>query len=86
VGELDILYFGPLREALGRDVDRVDLPSHVLTIADLIGWLAARGGAYREAFADPGGIRAAVGCEYAGAEDSFFGAQEVALFPPPAAT
>ena len=86
MGELDILYFGPLREALGRDVDRVDTPSHVLTISDLIFWLAARGGAYAEVFAEPGRIRAAVGCEYVGPEDSFFGAQEVALFPPPGAT
>ena len=77
-----LLYFGALREAIGRDVERIDPPSHVLTIADLVGWLSARGEPYESALADRACIRAAVDREHAGAEDSFFGAQEVALFPP----
>jgi molybdopterin synthase sulfur carrier subunit len=83
VTELDILYFGSLREAIGRDVERVEPPSHVLTVADLIAWLAGRGGVYEGAFADPSRIRAALGCEYAGPQESVFGARDVALFPPP---
>lgn len=80
--ELDLLYFGALREAIGRDGERIDPPSHVLTIEDLIRWLAARGAPYSLALADPAQVRAAVDREHAGPADSFFGAQEVALFPP----
>jgi molybdopterin synthase sulfur carrier subunit len=81
VAELDILYFGSLREALGRERERVDPPSHVLTIADLTAWLAGRGEPWASALA--GEVRGAVEANMAGKGDSFFGAREVALFPPP---
>ncbi|MDP8993583.1 MAG: MoaD/ThiS family protein [Pseudomonadota bacterium] len=79
---LDILYFGSFRDALGRDSERVDPPSHVLTVDDLVGWLAQRGEPYASAFADRVRIRAAVEGQPAERGDSFFGASEVALFPP----
>ena len=82
---VDLVYFGHLREALGRDGERIDTPSHVLTIEDLLDWLAARGEPYERLLADHGRIRAAVDRQHAGPGDSFFGAQEVALFPPPGA-
>jgi sulfur-carrier protein len=80
MAELDLLYFGRLREALGRDVERIDPPSHVLTIEDLVAWLVARGAPYEDALAAP--VRAAVDRDWAEPGDSFFGAREVALFPP----
>lgn len=83
---VDLLYFGSLREAIGRDGERVDTPTHVLTVEDLVRWLAERGAPYNFALADPARIRAAVDHEHAGLADSFFGAQEVALFPPVSAT
>ena len=70
-----------MREALGRDGERVDPPSHVLTIADLASWLAERGEPYASALG--GDVRGAVEAHMAGPGDSFFGAREVALFPPP---
>ena len=82
---VDLVYFGHLREALGRDGERIDTPSHVLTIEDLLDWLAARGEPYERLLADRGRIRAAVDRQHADPGDSFFGAQEVALFPPPGA-
>ena len=81
---VDLVYFGS--EALGRDGERIEPPSHVLTIEDLLDWLSARGEPYSELLADHGRIHAAVDRERAGPGDSFFGAQEVALFPPPGAT
>ena len=81
---LDLLYFGALRDALGRDAERVDPPSHVVTVGDLVGWLAQRGGAYA-ALAEPAPIEAAVEGEPAPRAGSIFGAREVALFPPPGA-
>ncbi len=77
---VDLLYFGALRDALGRDGERVDPPSHVLTVEDLVAWLRERGGPYASAFA--GRVEAAVEGEAAANGDSFFGAREVALFPP----
>ena len=82
---LDLLYFGALRDSLGRDGERVQPPSHVVTVADLIDWLAERGGAYAQAFAEPDRIRAALEAEPIDAGGSIFGAREVALFPPPGA-
>lgn len=79
---VDLLYFGKLRDALGRDSERIDPPSHILTIDDLIRWLSGRGAPYEAAFADRSQIKAAVDCEYSALGDSFFGAHEVALFPP----
>ena len=81
MAEVDLLYFGSLREALGRERERVDPPSHVLTLEDLVAWLARRGEPYSEALA--GEVRGAVEGRSAGASDSVFGAREVALFPPP---
>jgi sulfur-carrier protein len=80
MAEVDLRYFGRVREAMGRDTERVDPPSHVLTIDDLVKWLSNRGAPYFEAMAPP--LRAAVDHEWANGGDSFFGAREVALFPP----
>lgn len=81
MAEMDLLYFGSVREALGRDGERVDPPSHVLTIADLVAWMADRGEPYASALA--GEIKGAVEGHMAAGPDSVFGAREVALFPPP---
>jgi len=81
-GFLDILYFGSFRDAIGRDGERVDPPSHVLTVSDLIQWLAGQGEPYASLFVDPSRVRAAVEDSAAALEDSVFGACEVALFPP----
>jgi molybdopterin synthase sulfur carrier subunit len=81
MAEVDLLFFGSLREALGRDGERVDPPSHVLTVDDLIAWLAERGEPYASALG--GEVKAAVEARMAAGGDSFFGAREVALFPPP---
>ena len=80
--QIEILYFARIREAIGRSAETVSLPGGVATIADLIDWLAARGGGYAEAFADRATIRAAIGDAFADPETSVAGAREIALFPP----
>ena len=82
---LDLLYFGALRETLGCDRERVDPPSHVVTVADLIAWLAQRGERHAAALAAPDRIHAAIEARPVAADGSIFGAREVALFPPPGA-
>ncbi len=77
-----ILYFASVREAIGHSSETVAPPPDVVTIADLIGWLAARGGGYAVAFANPGQIRAAIGDDFAEPGTPIAGAREIALFPP----
>jgi molybdopterin synthase sulfur carrier subunit len=79
---IEILYFARVREAIGRNAETVSPPPEVATIADLIAWLAARGGGYAEAFADPDRIRAAIGDDFADQATPIAGAREIALFPP----
>jgi molybdopterin synthase sulfur carrier subunit len=79
---LEILYYGRLRDAIGRDRELVDPPSNVLTVEDLLGWLRARGDPHATALAEDMAIGAAVAGEWAKDGDSLFGAAEVALFPP----
>ena len=81
MAELDLLYFGRLRDDLGRDRERVDPPSHVLRVEDLARWLSERGEPYVSAFGSDR-LCAAIDREKAGPEGSVFGAREVALFPP----
>ncbi len=81
----DLLYFASLREALGRERERADPPSHVLTADDLVSWLIERGEPYASALADRGRIHVAVEGEPVGPDGTIFGAREVALFPPPGA-
>jgi molybdopterin synthase sulfur carrier subunit len=79
---IEILYFARVREAIGQSAETVSPPPEVVMIADLIGWLAARGGGYAEAFADRERIRAAIGEEFAELDTPIAGAREIALFPP----
>jgi molybdopterin synthase sulfur carrier subunit len=79
---IDLLYFARVREAIGRSAESVAPPPDVVSIADLVAWLASRGGGYAEAFADPGRIRAAIGDRFAEPDQSIAGAREIALFPP----
>ena len=79
---IEILYYGRLRDDIGLDREPVELPSHILTIEDLLGWLKERGEPHASSLGDDGAIGAAIGGEWAKPGDSLFGAVEVVLFPP----
>lgn len=79
---IELLYFAGVREAIGRSAESVSPPPEVISIADLVAWLASRGGGYAEAFADPDRIRAALGDQFAEPHQPIAGAREIALFPP----
>lgn len=78
----DLLFFGSLRDAMGRDGERVDPPASVATVADLVDWLAARGGREAAALADRGRLRCAVDQRMAAFDATLGPVREVALFPP----
>lgn len=79
---MKIHYFAWMRERIGRDSEDLDLPAHVKTVADLIAWLRARGGAYDEALGDPAIVRVAVNQSYAKFDQVITAFDEVAIFPP----
>ena len=77
---LTISYFAWVRERMGVAEESVDVPADIVTVADLVGWLAARDERGARAFAEPERIRAAIGGAMAGPERLLDG--EIALFPP----
>ena len=79
---VDLLYFAWVREAIGRDGERVDPPAVVRTVADLLGWLAERDPNHARAFEDRGRLRAAVDQIFVPLDHSIANAREIAIFPP----
>ncbi len=80
--KLDILYFAWVREAIGRDGERIDHPGPDARIIDVIELLRDRGEGYARAFADTGRLRAALDQEFAPLVTPLAQARELALFPP----
>jgi molybdopterin synthase sulfur carrier subunit len=79
---LNVLYFAWIRAKIGKGREQVAPPATVVTVADLIGWLADRGGGYAEAFADRACIRAAIDQEFVEPDAPLRSGAEVAFFPP----
>jgi len=77
-----LLYFAWVRERIGKGEEVVDPPAGVMTVADLMGWLAGRGEEYAFAFENPAVIRAAIDRAHVRASAPVAGAKEVAFFPP----
>lgn len=78
----EILYFAWVREAIGIGGESVDPPASVVTVADLIDWLAERGGGYAVAFADRSRLRAAIDQQFKPLDAPIADGREIALFPP----
>lgn len=79
---MKLVYFAWVRERVGRPEEQVDLPDEVRTVADLVGWLRARGEEYAHAFENPRVVRAAIDRVHAKPEAPIAGAAEIAFFPP----
>jgi sulfur-carrier protein len=79
---MKVKYFAWVRERIGKAEETVEPPPSVRTIADLIGWLSARGESYAYAFEKPRVIRAAIDHTHVKPETAIAGASEIAFFPP----
>ncbi|MGV8831883.1 MAG: molybdopterin converting factor subunit 1 [Devosia sp.] len=79
---MKILYFAWLRERLNRGSEEVDLPDSVVTVADLIDWLANRDEAFAHAVAKRSLIKSAVDAKLVPHETPIAGASVIAFFPP----
>lgn len=80
--ELQVRYFAWVRERVGTGSETLSLPDNVRTVAELIGWLRARGPRYDLAFQDSAAIRVAIDQEMVDPMASLENAGEVAFFPP----
>ncbi|MCH8239758.1 MAG: molybdopterin converting factor subunit 1 [Proteobacteria bacterium] len=77
-----LLYFAWVREKTGLGEESVDLPGEVKTVADLIGWLKARGPEYEAAFEQSDVIRTALDQTHVSHDAKIAQAREIAFFPP----
>lgn len=82
MARLTLVYFAWVREVIGRDEEHIERPAGDVTIGALIAELAARGGAYAEAFADSDKLRAALDQNFTPLDTPIGDARELALFPP----
>lgn len=80
--DITIRYFAWVREKIGRSEERISLPSSVVTVADLVTWLQARGDGYALAFAKPQAIRTAIDHKHVQSSARISGAREIGFFPP----
>lgn len=79
---IHVLYFAWLRERMGQAEEEIALPPGVGTVAELIGWLAARDARGAHAFATAAVVRAAVNQDFADPVTQVRPGDEVAFFPP----
>ncbi|MET0868215.1 MAG: molybdopterin converting factor subunit 1 [Pseudorhodoplanes sp.] len=79
---MKLLYFAWVRERIGKADEEVSPPADVLTVADLMRWLAGRGEEYAYAFENMKVIRAAIDRNHVRPAATIAGAREIAFFPP----
>jgi len=77
-----LVYLARLREILGVAAESIELPREVGTVASLLAWLRARGGAWAAELAPGRAVRVAVNHDIARGETPVRAGDEVALFPP----
>jgi molybdopterin synthase sulfur carrier subunit len=79
---LSILYFAWLRERVGMAEETLAAPDSVITVADLVAYLANLDPRHAAAFKDRDTVRCAVNQEFADAATIVRPGDEVAFFPP----
>ncbi|WP_020179255.1 molybdopterin converting factor subunit 1 [Methylopila sp. M107] len=79
---MKLKYFAWVRERVGLGEEEAEPPAGVRTVAELIGWLKARGPEYAHAFEADGAIRTAIDRRHVRPDAPLDGAREIAFFPP----
>lgn len=75
-------YFAWVRERIGKPEEVAEIPSGIVTVGELMTWLASRGEEYAYAFKNANVIRAAIDQRHVRADTAIKGASEIAFFPP----
>jgi molybdopterin synthase sulfur carrier subunit len=76
------VYFAWVRERVGLAEEAISPPDTVVTVSDLMDWLAGRGENYAYAFENARTIRAALDRRHVKHDAAISGAGEIAFFPP----
>lgn len=79
---LTMVYFAWVRERVGVSEETVEPPAGVLTVADLVDWLASTSAAHAAAFEDRTRLRAAIDQDFVSLDTAIGRAREIAIFPP----
>lgn len=79
---IKLKYFAWVRERIGTPEEEIVLPPDVITVADLVEHLRARGEEYAYAFEGDGVVRAAIDQRHVAHEADVRSAREIAFFPP----
>jgi molybdopterin synthase sulfur carrier subunit len=82
IATIEVLYFARLREAFGRERERIELPGEIRDVAALTTWLRSRGDAWERELASGRPVRIAVNQDMAGGATPLADGDEVAFFPP----
>ena len=77
-----MVYFAWVRERIGTGEETIDPPASVVTVADLIDWLAEMGAPHAEAFENRARLRAAIDQDFVALDTPIGAAREIAIFPP----
>jgi molybdopterin synthase sulfur carrier subunit len=77
-----MVYFAWVRERIGTGEESVDPPETVVTVADLIDWLAQGSAPHAEAFENRSRLRAAIDQDFVALDTPIGAAREIAIFPP----
>ena len=79
---MTLLYFAWVRQKLGLNEEKFELPDGVRTVSELAVHLRQRGDAFSEIFSDLKRLRVAVNQEHVGWDAPVHANDEVAFFPP----
>jgi len=79
---MKVLYFAWLRQRLNRGEEEISPPPNVLTIADLLVWLASRDEAAELALAKPAQFKVSLDARIRPHDTHIAGAQTIAILPP----
>jgi molybdopterin synthase sulfur carrier subunit len=79
---IKVRYFAWVRERVGKAEEEIEPPAGIVTVGQLMAWLAAKGEQYAYAFENPKVIRAAIDRSHVRADARIDGAGEIAFFPP----
>lgn len=77
-----LVYFAWVRERIGKGEEEIELPSSVVTVADLLNHLKGLGEEYEMALQYPDVIRVAIDREHVEHDEPITGAKEIGIFPP----
>ena len=79
---MKLRYFAWVRERVGKPEEDVDIPPGVVTVGELMTWLASRGEEYAHAFENPKVIRAAIDRTHVRPDAAIGTGSRDRLFPP----